>query len=409
MRFPQLSIQTQRDNPANARSAGFALLVRAGYITREGQPLELARLVIENARKLYAKMTAKFGPSSETTSAFFSRLGLRVVASRTADEFYFPLATGVGEITLCSACGYASRRELSGLRKKALGAQDEALPVEKVSTPDCSTIESLANFLHIPKEKTAKALMYTRLPDGKFVFVIVRGDMQLSEAKLRQRIGEARPATESEIAASGAAAGYASPVGIANALIVVDDLIPHSTNLVAGANKAGYHLKNVNTPRDFQTDLIADVVLARDGDACPECGAPLEVRAAETLATDAEIRFDRLLLPLAEAHHDDKGLTLPRTVAPFDVYLMNVPGKLIDTAFETENIYARLTGAGVSVLYDDRDERAGVKFNDADLIGCPIRITVGERGLQNGMVELKERKASENQLVGLANVIDMIR
>jgi prolyl-tRNA synthetase len=408
MRFPQLSIQTQRDNPSNARTPGFAFLVRAGYLTREGQPLELARLVLDNVRKLHEGMAGKFGPAPELVKAFFSRLGLQGIASRTADEFYFPIASGADEIVLCSACGYAARRATAGLRKKPYDAA-EALPIEKVHTPDCSSIESLAHFLHIPKEKTAKALMYTRLSDGRFVFIVVRGDMQLSEAKLRERIGDVRLATESEIAASGAVAGYASPVGLRDALIVVDDLIPHSPNLVAGANEAGYHLMNVNIPRDFQADLIADVILPRSGAACPECAAPLEVCAAETLSSGAEIYFDRLLLPLAEAHHDEKGLTWPVSVAPFDVYLMNVPGKLMDTASEAENLYARLREAGVSVLYDDRDERAGVKFNDADLIGCPIRITVGERGLQNGMVELKMRRAAENQLISMADVIDIIK
>jgi prolyl-tRNA synthetase len=408
MHFSQLSIQTQRDNPANARTPGFAFLVRAGYLTREGQPLELGRLVLENVRKHYEEMVGKFDPSPALTSSFFLGMGLRVVLSSTADESYFPTMAGADEILLCSACGYASRRENSDLRKKPVAAED-MLPIEKVHTPDCSTIESLANFLQIPREKTAKALMYTRLSDGGFVFIMVRGDMQLSEAKLRQHIGDVRPATEGEIAAAGAVAGYASPIGLHDVLVVVDDMLPHSPNLVAGANEAGYHLKNVNTPRDFQADLVVDVILPRDGDACPECDDPLELRAAEMLSSEAGIHFDKLLLFLAEAHHDDKGLTLPKSVAPFDVYLMNVPGKLLDTAAEAETLYTRLQAAGISVLYDDRDERAGVKFNDADLIGCPLRITVGERGLQNGMVEWKERKGAENQLISLADVVDVIK
>jgi prolyl-tRNA synthetase len=408
MRFSQLSIQTQRDNPANARSAGFAVLVRAGYLTRDGQPLELARLLLENVRKHWEEMTGKFDPTPELAKAFLFGMGLRVVPSSEADESYFPIITGADEIMLCAACGYASRRETAGLRKKAFSAE-APLPIEKVSTPDCSTIESLAAFLHIPKEKTAKALMYRRLSDGNLIFIVVRGDMQLSEAKLRQHVGEARPATAAEIATSGAVAGYASPIGIHDALVVVDDLIPRSPNLAAGANEAGYHLKNVNYPRDFQADLVADVILPRVGDFCPECTAPLELRAAETLSTGAEIRFDKLLLPLAETHHDEKGLTLPKSVAPFDVYLMNVPGKLTDTTFEAENVYAALKAAGIPVLFDDRAERAGVKFNDADLIGCPIRITLGERNLQNGMAELKARSDSENQLVTLGDIVAIIK
>ena len=408
MRFSQLNIQTQRDNPASARTAGFALLVRAGYLARDGQPLALAQQVLENLRKGYDALTAKFEASAELSKSFLTGLGLRVIPSSTADAFFYPINAGTDEILLCTTCGYASLREIASARKQVFSAE-APLPVEQVATPDCSTIESLAAFLHIPKEKTAKALMYTRLSDGKFVFIMMRGDMQLSEAKLRQRIGEVRPSNAAEIAAAGAVAGYASPIGIRDALVVVDDLIPRSPNLAAGPNISGFHLKNVNHPRDFQAQLIADVTLPRSGDACPECDAPLELCAAETLAHGGAIHFDRLLLPLAETHYDEKGLTFPKTIAPFDIYLMNVPGKMMDTSLEAETVYASLKAAGISVLYDDREARAGVKFNDADLIGCPIRITLGERSLQNGMAEWKARCASENQQVALTEIISTVR
>lgn len=405
MLFSQLNIQTQRDNPAGARTAGFALLVRAGYLTRDGQPIALAQHVTENLRRQWNALAAKFGASPELCGSFLSGLGLTVLPSRTADEFFFPISTGTDEILSCPACGYASRRELAEMRKKPLN-EEAPLPMEQVATPECSTIESLAAFLHIPKEKTAKALMYTRLSDGKFVFAIVRGDMQLSEAKLRQHVGQVRPATAAEITGAGAVAGYASPIGLADAFVVVDDLIPQSSNLAAGANRSGFHLTHVNYPRDFQAQLVADVILPRSGHACPECGAPLELRTAETLASDGQIQFDKLLLPLAETHHDEKGLTLPKGAAPFDVYLMHLPSKTMDTSVETANVYAQLTAAGISVLYDDRNERAGVKFNDADLIGCPVRVTIGERTLQNEMAEIKARRATENRQVALSEIVE---
>lgn len=144
--------------------------------------------------------------------------------------------------------------------------------MEKVLTPECPTIEALAIFLNIPKEKTAKALMFTRTTDGKFIFVVVRGDMTLSEAKLKNAVDEVRLATPEEIAKSGAAAGYASPIGLKDALIVVDDLIPQSPNLVAGANETGYHLLHTNCGRDYTPELVADLVLANAGDACSNCG-----------------------------------------------------------------------------------------------------------------------------------------
>ncbi len=169
----------------------------------------------------------------------------------------------------CPACGYSAKSE-PALFAKNTSPSEEPLPTEKVATPECNTIEDLANFLEIPKEKTAKALLYTRQSDGKFIFAVVRGDMQLSEAKLKDQVGDVKPATEEEIAASGAVAGYASPIGLQDALIIVDDLIPNSPNLVAGANEIGYHLKNVNYGRDYSAEIVADLVQAEEGNACIE-------------------------------------------------------------------------------------------------------------------------------------------
>ena len=251
--------------------------------------------------------------------------------------------------------------------------------------------------------------MYTRVSDGKFVFVVVRGDMQLSEAKLKSQVGDVRAATAEEILNAGAAAGYASAIGLKDALIVVDDLIPLSQNLVAGANEVGYHLENTNYGRDYSTEIVTDLIQAKEGDACINCGNPLSVLSAIKLASHTEYDFENILLALAETHHDDKGLTLPHPTAPFDVYLMNVPGKELDTRAKAEEIYHSLQSAGISVLFDDRDERAGVKFNDADLIGCPIRVTVGEKALKEGKTELKQRTGKEILLISFENLIQQIQ
>jgi prolyl-tRNA synthetase len=246
--------------------------------------------------------------------------------------------------------------------------------------------------------------MYTRLSDSQFIFVVVRGDMQLSEAKLKQHVGEVRPATTEEIERSGAAVGYASPIGLKETLIVVDDLIPQSQNLVAGANETGYHLRNTNYGRDYSAEIIADLVQAATGDACINCGNLLSSLSAISLATRNEYQFENILLALAETHHDPKGLTLPHPAALFDMYLMHLPGKEMDTRAKADEVYHSLQSAGISVLFDDREERAGVKFNDADLIGCPLRITAGEKALKEGMVELKPRKEKENRLISLASL-----
>jgi len=394
MKYRDLPIQTQREFPNNARTQGFGWLVRAGCLTRENQLLPLGQKIIGRLR----------ANSSDPT--FLSRLSIPTLANE--EETYFPLSTGPLEIIHCPACGYVSRQELASFKKTPF-SQEAPLPMEKILTPECPTIESLANFLNVPKEKTAKALMFTRIADGKFVFVVVRGDMTLSEAKLTNAVGEVRLATPEEIVHVGAAAGYASPIGLKDALIVVDDLIPRSPNLVAGANEAGYHLLHTNCGRDYTPELVTDLTLANAGDACSNCGSELTVQRAEILATRNEFHFEQILLALAETHHDDKGLTLPASAAPFQVYLMNIPGKELDTRAQAEETYGNLQSAGISVLFDDRDERAGVKFNDADLIGCSVRVTVGERGLQNGMVELKKRITNEIQHVELDDSVSIIR
>jgi prolyl-tRNA synthetase len=394
MKYRDLQIQTQREFPSNMRTVGFGWLVRAGYITRENESLSLGKQAIEYLKSLASQPN------------FISLLSLPVIANQ--QETFFPIETGSMEVIHCPSCGYTSHREIAQFKKIPLAAEEQ-LPIEKVLTPDCHTIESLAKFLGIPEEKTAKALMFTRNSDGKFIFVVVRGDMQLSEAKLKKLIGDIRLATPEEIVKAGAAAGYASPIGLKDALIVVDDLIPQSANMVAGANESGYHLKNTNYGRDYTAEIVADVVMANAVNPCPNCGSKLDLSNAELLADESECHLENILSALAETHHDEKGLIFPKSVTPFDIYLMQVPGKEMDTRSKAEEIYYAMQSAGISVLFDDRDERAGVKFNDADLIGCPIRVTVGEKNLKVGMVELKPRKEKENQAVSFERVVEVIK
>ncbi|MCQ3936205.1 MAG: hypothetical protein DPW18_04055 [Chloroflexi bacterium] len=393
MKYTDLKIQTQREFPNNARTAGFGWLVRAGYLTRENQLLPLGERAIEKLR------------NQSSDSSFLFHLSLPILQNDR--ETFFPLSSGGLEIAHCESCKYAERLELARFKKTPLPREEE-LPLEKVLTPNCHTIEALADFLHIPKEKTAKALMYTRAADGRFVFVVVRGDMTLSEAKLRNAVGGIKLADAEAVQRSGAEAGFASPIGLRDALIVVDDLIPQSQNLVAGANEAEYHLKNTNYGRDYTAEIVTDLALAQAGDGCANCGNLLTVSSAILLRTQSGFDFENILLAIAETHHDDKGLTLPPPASPFDVYLMHVPGKTVDTLGKAQEIYEILQNAGVSVLFDNRDERAGVKFNDADLIGCPLRVTAGEKGLKEGKVEIKRRIALDVQLVPLEEIVQFI-
>jgi prolyl-tRNA synthetase len=364
-----------------------------------------------------------------------------------AHEFMYLTPIGEDTLLLCDNCGYAANRQIARFRKPPAEAE-APLPTEKVATPNATTIEALANFLGVGKQRTAKAvfLMATLLEDGgeteRFVFAVVRGDMELNETKLANAIKakELRPAREDEIRAAGAVPGYGSPLGLdpARTMVVVDDAIPASPNLVSGANEAGYHLLNVNYGRDYQAQAVADIVAAGEGDACPNCGCPMRTSrgvevgnifklgtrysaalGATFLDRDGAARpvimgsygigSGRLLACVAEAHHDANGLKWPITVAPYHVQLVLLADASGQAQQAANQAYADLTAAGVEVLFDDRDERPGVKFKDADLIGLPLRVTISERSLKQGGAELKRRDQDERSSVPLDGLVERVR
>jgi prolyl-tRNA synthetase len=270
------------------------------------------------------------------------------------------------------------------------------------------------------------------------VFAVLRGDNALNETKLANALAAAgkgmvknlRPALDAEIEAIGASPGYASPIGIDREKIwvVVDDLLPRSPNLVAGANEAGFHLRNTNLGRDYSADIVADIVMAEDGAPCPHCAGSLEAfRGVEvgnifklgSRYTDAlgatfldeegqpqsiimgsyGIGVGRLMACIAEEHHDGQGLVWPASVAPYPVHLVVLNSKDGTAEAAANALYQDLVDAGLEPLYDDRDERAGVKFNDADLIGIPLRVTVSARSLDSGGVEFKRRAQDDRWIV----------
>ena len=262
------------------------------------------------------------------------------------------------------------------------------------------------------------------------------GTEDAATTKLLRR-ARRRPATVDEIRAIGAEPGYGSPIGVDRSQIVlmVDDLIPGSPNLVAGANEIDAHYKNVNYGRDYEADLVLDLVAAAEGHACPQCGAPLRaVRGVEVgnifklgtkyskalgatyLDENGEshpivmgsygIGSGRLIASVIEHHNDENGIKWPISIAPYHVMLVSLATpKTPDVTAAAEQMYADLQAAGLEVLYDDRDERAGVKFNDADLLGIPLRLTVGGRGLKNGVVEMKVRRTGESSEIPLDQLV----
>ena len=293
--------------------------------------------------------------------------------------------------------------------------------MEEVATPGAATIAELAAFLGIAEHETAKAVFFDT-PERGLVFAVIRGDLEVSEAKLAAaaRVSELRPASAEQIAAAGAVAGYASPVGLSGVFVVADPSVLAAGPLVAGANREGYHLRNVVAGRDWEPALVADIAAVQAGDPCARCGAPLALekgveighifklgtRFTEALgATFLDERgvarpivmgsygigVERLLQIIIEQHHDERGITWPASVAPADVHIIAL-GKGEGPRAEAAAIYEELLAAGLRPLLDDRDETAGVKFNDADLIGLPVRLVVGEKLLAAGEVELKPRR-----------------
>ena len=372
----------------------------------------------------------------------FHRCGLPVIAvgadvgmmgGSMAHEFMYLTPAGEDTLMICDDCGYAANRQIATYHKPD-PPEEEPGKLEPVETPGTKTIKQLAEYLDIAESRTAKAVFLTGTIPGEegdreqLVLAIVRGDMELNETKLANAVGAnaLRPATEEEIKAAGAVPGYASPRGLKGTLIVVDDLVAKSPNLVAGANRDGYHEKNVNYGRDYEAEIVTDLTAAKQGDPCPKCSAGLraergvEVGNIFKLGTrytvDMEATYldedgaekpvvmgsygigtGRLLASIAEERHDEEGLIWPISVAPYEIHLLSLRGG----EEAAEQLYQVLVDRGREVLFDDRDESPGVKFADADLIGLPLRVTVSKRSIESGGVEVKRRDEEESEIVAI--------
>lgn len=384
----------------------------------------------------------------------FRRCGLEVVAVESdsgmmggtmAHEFMALTPVGEDTLLICDACGYSANRQIATFRKPEPAAAPPA-PLIEVHTPSVTTIAALADFLAIGQAETAKAVfMLAEMDTGdtkgreQFVFAVVRGDMEVNETKLANAVKakRMRPATAEEIRAVGAEPGYGSPLGIdrGRVLLVVDDLVTVTPNLVAGANREHYHVCNVTYGRDYTADIVTDIVAAADGYPCAKCGSALRtVRGVEVgnifkLGTKYSVAMGatyldengetkpmvmgsygigsgRVMACIIEHHHDDQGIQWPITIAPYQVMLVSLgTEKTPEVIAAADRIYQELRAAGVEVLYDDRDERAGVKFNDADLLGIPLRLTVGGKGLKSGALEMKVRRSGDMREIAVDGVV----
>jgi prolyl-tRNA synthetase len=354
------------------------------------------------------------------------------IGGKDSREFMVVAASGEDEIIYCPGCAYAANTEKAVSVKSRID-NGKPLPVEAVATPGIATIEQVAGFLKIPASHTLKAVFY--IADGQFVFVVIRGDLAVNEIKLKNQLHciDLRLATEAEVKAAGIVAGSASPVGLKGFKVVADDSITMAANLVAGGNRPDTHIKNVNYPRDFKADIVADIATARAGDKCL-CGGNLsatrgiEVGHIFKLLTRYSEKFNavytdekggshpavmgcygmgisRLMAAAVEQNHDDKGIIWPSPIAPYHVYLCPLYREGSKVKEAAEKLYTDLETAGLEVLFDDREESPGVKFNDADLLGIPFRVTVSPRTLEKDSVEFKKRSEKSMEIVPLSQIV----
>jgi prolyl-tRNA synthetase len=339
-------------------------------------------------------------------------------------------AAGEEEVLLCNECSYGAMIEAAA-RPAPAPVSAEAPPAVPVLTPDCPTIAALAVFLGIPTAATAKAVFFDT-PERGLLFAVVRGDLEVNAAKLCAVAGVSAlaPASSDQIAAAGAVPGYASPVGLAvrapddlsnaGVFVVADASVTGGIALAAGANREGYHLRDAVYGRDWQATIVADIAQARAGDPCPRCGAALEPARGDAIAeavyalagaryrdqsgVERPVRIDvvrldsaGLIEALADAQEDAAGIAWPAGIAPFDLHVLRL-GKSEAVIGAADAIYRELAAAGLEVLYDDRDDSAGVKFNDADLLGLPVRLVVGEKLLAEDAVEIRPRGGAAEKI-----------
>ncbi len=382
--------------------------------------------------KAYANIYKRCGVPAIPVEADSGAIG-----GKASVEWILKSDTGEDEVIKCPSCAYAANTE-KAVGVVPQGPNEAEKPMEEVATPGKSTIIDVSAFLKIPYSQTLKAVFYSA--DSQVVFVLIRGDLDVNEVKLKNllKVTELRIANDAEVTKAGLVPGYASPIGVSGVKVIADESIKMGSNFVTGANKVGFHIRNVNYPRDFKAEVVTDIAKISAGHSCPQCGAKLEsFRGVEVghlfklgtvysqkmgaffLDKDGArapalmgcygIGVGRLLAMVVEQNHDDKGIVWPKEVTPFDVHLiaLNVEQEPVRQA--AEKLLGELQSAGLSVLYDDRSETPGVKFNDADLLGLPVRVTVSPRTLQKSSAELKLRTESGNKLVGLDEALVKVK
>lgn len=428
-------IQTKFRNEERPR---FGILRTSEFLMKDAYSFHSS---LESLNDVYQKMYRAY-------CRIFTRCGLEFlpveaesgpIGGDASHEFMIPASNGEDRIVYCKKTNYAANLERAetGRKAPAIATSADAKTIAKLHTPNVGSIEAVCKLLKCKPEKMVKTLIF--VADGKPVAVLLRGDHEANEGKIRRVLNAkslemADPATIQSV--TSAPVGFASPVGI-KCSVIADHDVPLVVNAITGANEADYHLANVNVGRDYSLETTYDLRNAAAGDPSPRGEGTLELvhgievghvfKLGTKYSVSMEALYDddsehrqpiimgcygigvnRILAGLAETRHDDQGLIWPLSIAPYEVIVSVIGANEPETLGAAENLYSQLVSAGVDVLLDDRDLRPGVKFKDADLIGIPLRVNFGGKGLKDGVIELKWRTAAEPVRVALSDALQTI-
>jgi len=427
-------IQTKfRDEP---RSRGGLIRVRE-FTMKDGYSFHTTQ---EDLEEYYRRCSVAY-------KRIFARAGIPEVAvvqsdsgmmgGKVAHEFMLLCDAGEDTVFTCAGCGYLANADVAVGRVQQF--PEPMRELEKVHTPAMKTIEDLAAFLKVETRRTAKVVFYESDSEGRPVMAILRGDLAVNDAKLaRLLLKQPALAEEATIRRTGAVPGFASTIGITGCRIIADISVDPSSNLVCGANETDYHFLNWNLKRDAKDYETADIATAREGDGCPQCAGKLSAKRGievgnifqlgDKYARAMGLRYldpngkeqvpimgcygigvGRLLASVMEARHDEYGPIWPISIAPWQAHLCVLDLKKENVARAGEELYTRLQAAGIEILTDDRGERAGIQFAEADLLGIPLRLIVSDRNVAAGQVEWKLRGSPEKGTVPIAEAVEFAR
>lgn len=419
------------------RRPRFGLMRGREFLMKDGYSFHASEESLEaeyqNMRKAYSRIFKRCGLTFRAVEADSGAIG-----GDTTHEIMVLAESGEDDVIYCSHCEYAANIEKAESSVELKDSTEAEKALEKVSTPDKQSIEEVAEFLGMPADKTVKGMIFKS--DEKFILALIRGDYEVNEVKLKNalRLPEIELATNEEIEALGLVKGFIGPVGVKNLTIVADLTVKGMKNYVTGGNEVDYHNINTNHERDYKADMFADIRTVKVGEKCPRCSEGelkiargIEVgqvfklgkkysesmncvyldengKTKEMIMGCYGIGVSRTMASTIEQNYDENGIIWPMAIAPYHVALIPANVKDAEQMAVADKLYQKMLEEGIEVVMDDRDERAGFKFKDADLIGFPIKLVVG-KGVTNGKVEVSLRKTGAKEEINVEEVMDYIK